>query len=243
MDAVGLAVGLAASHSTRLLLAEAGLHTRPTHARLMWWLPCGQGGAAWERCGGEGWPREAVKLTPGKTAGKYGGADLTSSMPRGTFSRLRAAAVRHSRAAAAAAGAGPPPGRTGGAGDQPAQPATEMVRVHSTAKAGEICVTAVSEFGFAHERCFADAAALGAAMIEQLGDSTLLPAGALADARCAADGTLCFISVLGLERQKGLGNLLCSRCGAFFAGEKGLRHHLQVKHGESYDAGTAMAGR
>ena len=103
---------------------------------------------------------------------------------------------------------------------------------------GGVCVTVVSEFGFEHQREYASGADLGEAMVQELA----APAALVANARVGKDGTLYFVSRLFMERQRGLGKLLCTVCGAFSASEKGLRHHQQIVHGNSYEESKDFAG-
>eukprot|EP01050_Picozoa_sp_SAG11_P024275 SAG11_NODE_5120_length_1658_cov_1.313663_1_plen_461_part_10 len=107
----------------------------------------------------------------------------------------------------------------------------------ATGVEGGVCVSVASEFDFVHKREFGAPAELAAALLEAMQP----PQGLLADARADPSGSLCFITQIGLERQRGLGRLLCTGCGCFFAGEKGLRHHQQVKHGASYEMSKDIA--
>ena len=102
---------------------------------------------------------------------------------------------------------------------------------------GGVRVTIVSEFGFEHQREYASAAELGEAMLQELA----VPAALVASARVGKEGALYFVSRLFMERQRGLGKLLCTACGAFSASEKGLRHHQQIVHGTSYEESTDFA--
>lgn len=100
-----------------------------------------------------------------------------------------------------------------------------------------VCVTVVSEFGFEHQRKYASGAELGKAVLQELA----APAALVANARVGTDGTLYFVSRLFMERQRGLGKLLCTACGVFSASEKGLRHHQQIVHGTSYEESKDFA--
>ena len=62
----------------------------------------------------------------------------------------------------------------------------------------------------------------------------------LADARVRADdGCLLLTTQRHWRRQRTAGLLHCTLCGAFCAGERGLRDHQQVKHREGYGAAKA----
>jgi ankyrin repeat protein len=102
---------------------------------------------------------------------------------------------------------------------------------------GGVRVSVVSEFGFEHTREYTDAAALGEAMLSELA----VPPELVANARVGKDGSLYFVTRLHMERQRGLGKLLCTACGVFSASEKGLRHHQQIVHGTSYEQATGFA--
>eukprot|EP01043_Picozoa_sp_COSAG02_P039165 COSAG02_NODE_3073_length_7423_cov_10.177635_3_plen_1005_part_00 len=102
---------------------------------------------------------------------------------------------------------------------------------------GGVRVTVVSEFGFEHQREYASGAKLGEAILQELA----APAALVANARVGKDGTLYFVSRLFMERQRGLGKLLCTVCGTFSASEKGLRHHQQIVHGTSYEESKDFA--
>lgn len=103
---------------------------------------------------------------------------------------------------------------------------------------GGVCVTIVSEFGFEHQREYACGSELGEAILQELTAQAAL----VANARVGKDGTLYFVSRLFMERQRGLGKLLCTVCGTFSASEKGLRHHQQIVHGNSYEESKDFAG-
>ena len=79
---------------------------------------------------------------------------------------------------------------------------------------GGVRVTVLSEFGFEHQRDFASPAALGEALLQEVE----LPPQLVVDARVASDGALYFVTRLCMERQRGLGQLLCTACGTFCAG-------------------------
>ena len=117
------------------------------------------------------------------------GADLQATLPVGTFRRMQVAARR------AEAGGG------------------ESAPVAATEDGG-VRVTVLSEFGFEHQRDFASPAALGEALLQEVE----LPPQLVVDARVASDGALYFVTRLCMERQRGLGQLLCTACGTFCAG-------------------------
>ena len=118
-------------------------------------------------------------------------------------------------------------------------PATIWRRLRARAPAAEpVLLTTTSEFGTRSERAYGSAAELSAAILAALPPEEA--SRRLADARVRADdGCLLLTTQLHWRRQRTAGLLHCTLCGAFCAGERGLRDHQQVKHRESYGAAKA----
>lgn len=55
----------------------------------------------------------------------------------------------------------------------------------------------------------------------------------IADLRVKASGEINFTTRRHLQWQRSRGNLLCSDCGQFYAGERGLQDHQRRKHGKA----------
>ena len=118
-------------------------------------------------------------------------------------------------------------------------PATIWRRLRAQAPAAApVLITTTSEFGTRSERAYGSAAELSAAILAALPPEEA--SRRLADARVRADdGCLLLTTQLHWRRQRTAGLLHCTLCGAFCAGERGLRDHQQVKHRESYGAAKA----
>eukprot|EP01052_Picozoa_sp_SAG31_P020957 SAG31_NODE_1598_length_7798_cov_7.682167_3_plen_196_part_00 len=152
----------------------------------------------WTRLRGRPVAREAVRLRGAAGRRRGGGGDLCCALAIGTFKRLQLAGRPGSDLGFTASGS------------EGHQPATVL-----TAPAGTVKLTVTSKFGVTREWDFDRPAALAEALLNALD----LPSELIVDARVDSEtGELRFITQFEYERQRGLGRLLCTSCGSFFAG-------------------------
>lgn len=85
-----------------------------------------------------------------------------------------------------------------------------------------------SEYGLARERVYNSAAEIGDALLAALPDEARRT---IADGRVRRDGCLVLTTRVHMFRQRASGLVHCKSCGAFFAGQRGLREHFNFKHG------------
>lgn len=99
---------------------------------------------------------------------------------------------------------------------------------------GTVEYTTTSELGLERRWRFGSARALADALLERLpAESRALLASARAD---EGTGKLLFCTRAHLLHLRAQGLLHCADCGAFFAGERGLRDHQLVRHARPYEA-------
>lgn len=171
-----------------------------------------------------------------------GGCDFQCHAPVTMFRRLEAAA----RASAAAHAASSSPPLDPEAADAALAPGETRVEHHSSGRGVE--VTLKSQFGLARRRHHPDPVALADAILEAA--DPIAMSSLVADVRVDTGdhttgrdgGVLRVLTARQLAVGAARGLLLCRACGWMFAGDKGLREHRQVKHGNSYeDSKSAVA--
>ena len=102
---------------------------------------------------------------------------------------------------------------------------------------GGIVVHTVSPMGVERVRNFCSALELARAVILALPEEST---SWVADVRASADGELHLTSLAQMAAQRREGRLFCRDCARFFTGDKGLRDHRQIKHGQSYEHSRAV---
>ena len=97
-----------------------------------------------------------------------------------------------------------------------------------------------SEYGLTREAEYACALELGEAMLAGLGDSDEARQ-TIAHAVARRDGSLLLTSRVHLCRMRAAGLAQCSLCGGFYGGQRGLREHVNFKHGRPYEQARRSA--
>eukprot|EP00051_Salpingoeca_urceolata_P023283 m.392761 g.392761 ORF g.392761 m.392761 type:complete len:508 (-) comp20088_c0_seq1:35-1558(-) len=97
---------------------------------------------------------------------------------------------------------------------------------------GGVSVETVSDFGTSRRRCFANEHALAKALCDALPVEVF---DCCVHVQAEPQGQLAFLSRLEHDRQRLRGQLLCTRCGRFYQGKRGLCHHMRIRHGETYE--------
>ena len=91
-----------------------------------------------------------------------------------------------------------------------------------------------SEYGLTRERDYSGPAELGEALLCSLFEDDAARR-TVAHAVARRDGCLVLTSRVHLVAQHAAGLVYCSMCGAFCAGQRGLREHVNFKHKTSYE--------
>ncbi|KDO25610.1 hypothetical protein SPRG_08909 [Saprolegnia parasitica CBS 223.65] len=101
-------------------------------------------------------------------------------------------------------------------------------------------VTTVSDFGLTRHFAYATSKAIADALLQVLlQDSSL--AGLLSNLVCDAKGVLTFTTHRHFAWHTTHGRLVCSACGYFLNGQRGLRIHQVMQHGIAYDRAQSEA--
>ena len=91
-----------------------------------------------------------------------------------------------------------------------------------------------SEYGLSRAAEYGSALELGEAMLAGLGESEEARQ-TIAHAVARRDGSLLLTSRVHLCRMRAAGLAQCSLCGGFYGGQRGLREHVNFKHGRPYE--------
>ena len=97
-----------------------------------------------------------------------------------------------------------------------------------------------SEYGLTREAEDGCALELGEAMLAGLGESDEARQ-TIAHAVARRDGSLLLTSRVHLCRMRAAGLAQCSLCGGFYGGQRGLREHVNFKHGRPYEQARRSA--
>ncbi|EQC37753.1 hypothetical protein SDRG_04780 [Saprolegnia diclina VS20] len=101
-------------------------------------------------------------------------------------------------------------------------------------------VTTVSDYGLTRHFAYATSKAVADALRQVLLLDTSL-AGLLSNLVCDAKGVLTFTTQRHFAWHSTHGRLVCSACGYFFNGQRGLRIHQVTQHGIAYDRAQSEA--